>query len=228
MHGAAEATTAEHRGFPGDSRERGVAIGELRERLDVRAPRGIAEEREVVEVAERLERLHPLFAALGELDGSQREPLALLDGEPAVRVRRGDEEMPAGAPPELVLAQERERGVVVVREQLCQLARPLAARLLDPGGGLRVGAASLRPRQARVRDVADEHVLEHVFPLAGDRRRHPLEHELSAAKRPQRGVEIVDPRETSPARRPRTPAPRLPRVEPLASRPAPAGRAAPG
>ncbi len=72
VNGADEAS-AEQRRLPGETRERGIAIRELDERLAVCAPRCVAQKGEVVEVPERLEGLHALRAAFGELDRPPRE-----------------------------------------------------------------------------------------------------------------------------------------------------------
>src|SRR5262245_10984155 len=79
-----------------------------------------------------------------------------------------------------------------MREQLGELDGPVAARLLDPRGRLDVGAAAFLSREALVRNVADEDVLEAVFRLAGERRRDPLENELPAKERSDDGIEVVD------------------------------------
>ena len=192
MHGAEE-PSREQRVLPGKARERAIAVRQLGKRLAVGAPGGISQEGEVLKVSERLERFHTLPASVGQLDCAACEAIALLDREPAMRVRRAGEQVGARPPPKVVVAQEREGLFVVVREQFRQLVGSLAAPLLDPRRRLRVGAVlSLRSWQARVGHVADEHMLEHVLRLAGDRGRRPLEHELAAAQRLKRGVEIVD------------------------------------
>src|SRR5262249_52596241 len=147
---------------------------------------------EVLQVAERLERLDPLRPALRELDGSECKTVALLDREPALGARRAGEQVTPRTPPVVVVVQERERLVVVMGEQLGQLGGALAARLPDPDRGLRVRTSALRPRQARVGDVANESVLERILALAGDRRGHALERELATTQRLQHAFEIVD------------------------------------
>src|SRR5262249_43512754 len=139
----AEEASREQRCLAGETRERRIAVRELGERLAVGAPGGIPEEGEVLEVSERLEGLDPLRCALGELDRAACEPIALLDRESAVRVGGSRQKVRAGTAPERVVAQEGKGRVVVMRQQLRQLARPLAARLLDPGGRLCMRAASL-------------------------------------------------------------------------------------
>ena len=118
---------AEERSLPREAGVGGIAVGEDCQSLAVRAPRVVAEEREIVEVAERLEGLDLLRAGLGEHDGAAREALALHDREAAVRVRGCDQELGAGLAAQVVLAEEREGRVVVMREPLRELAGALAA-----------------------------------------------------------------------------------------------------
>ena len=123
VHGPDPART-EERGLTGNACERGIPIGELGERIAVRAPRSVPEVGEVMEVAERLERLGTFRSALRELDRTLREVLALLDREAAVRVRRSRQKLRARLPAQIVVVQVRERRVVVVREQFRELAVP--------------------------------------------------------------------------------------------------------
>ena len=83
----------------------------------------------------------------------------------------------------------------MVGEQLGELGRALAARLLDPRRQLGMSAAALPARQAGIGHVADEDVLEDELALPGERRRRAIEHELAAAERPQHRVEVVRTRE---------------------------------
>ena len=145
-----------------------------------------------MEVAERLERLDALVRAFGELDGAPGEAVALLDREAPVRVRSALEQVGPCLLAQLVLAQEREGGLVVAAELLRRLACLPAARLFDPFRRLDVRPPSFGARQARVRDVADENVLEDPLPLAGNRGRQLLAQKLAPPQRLERGVEVVD------------------------------------
>ena len=167
----------------GQPRERGIAERERRERVAVSPPGAVPVEREVVEVAERLERLDPLAPVRGELDRTLRQTLALRDRE-AVQgaVGRGEEvrRAPAGA------ARRRRRSENAASQWCASSSANSAERSplvsLDPRRQLGVRAAALPPRQALVGDVADEDVLEDELALAG-RARTKLRSSTSSRRR---------------------------------------------
>ena len=67
------------------------------------------------------------------------------------------------------ILRHANRGGVVVREELLELANAFASRVLDPSRHAHVRARAVPAREALIGDVAREDVLEDVLRLPGDR-----------------------------------------------------------
>ena len=129
---------------------------------------------------------------------------------------------------QLLGGAEAQRRREVERDQLDDLVAAAGERPLDPVRDGAMHARAIAPRQALVRDLADQRVLEDQLALAAHRRRKAAEDEIAVLQ----AVEQLADRRRHRARRPRRPRPartrgrRPPRSAARASRRPAAGRCA--
>ena len=176
-----------------------MLVGDVRRRVrDQRRlaqvlPRRVAARVRAVRLAERGQRLAPFDVADRQVQGLLGAPLRPGEHEPAARVdRRLHQPGPRGRAQLHVdlaagLATELDGGGVVVREQVGELAGPVARRALEPVCDDGMRRAPLAPGDAVVRDVAGEDVLEDVLGLTGERRAEPGLHEVALLQPGQLG-----------------------------------------
>src|SRR5688572_13294799 len=84
----------------------------------------------------------------------------------------------------------------MVGEELGRLVGAFTAHLLDPLGGIRVCFAACLPRNALVRDLADQCVPEGIFEPPFKRRLAVLRNKPMALERPECGLGVLQTGET--------------------------------